>query len=179
MRLLLLLALGAIPQAPAQQLRFAMVPEGVVLEGPRRFERGGNGARHDTLRTLFEEAGCKAPELGDEKAKGSKPPNLVCTLAGESAAGIILVTAHFDKVRAGASLPPSLYESLAPAKARKHTFPFNGFSDEEAGLVGSRAIAIRSRIGAGGIGDWQGAADPRGRDERRQSGQHRYRAVSR
>ena len=102
MRLLLLLALGAIPQAPAQQLRFAMVPEGVVLERLRRIERGENGARHDTLLTLFEEAGCKAPELEDEKAKGSKLPNLVCTLAGEPGADIILVTAHFDKVRAGA-----------------------------------------------------------------------------
>ena len=101
MRLLLILALGAIPELPAQPLRFAMVPEAVALERLRRIERGENGPRHDLLRTIFEEAGCKTPDLEDEKVKGSKLPNFVCTLAGESGADIILVTAHFDKVRAG------------------------------------------------------------------------------
>jgi len=161
MRILLLLALGAFPHLPAQPLRFAMVPEGVVLERLRRIERGGNGPRHDMLRTIFEEAGCKAPELEDEKANGSKLPNLVCTLAGQSGEDIILVTAHFDKVRAGAgaidnwtgaSLLPSLYESMSLEKARKHTFLFVGFSDEEAGLVGSRAwVAAHKNTNLGNI----------------------------
>ena len=61
----------------------------------------GTGRGRETLRTLFEEAGCKAPELEHEKAKGSKLPNLVCTLTGESGADILLVTAHFDKVCVG------------------------------------------------------------------------------
>ena len=132
-----------------------------ICHGSGRGCAGTAAARHDTLRTPFEEAGCKAPELEDEQAKGSKLPNLVCTLTGESGADIILVTAHFDKVRAGAgaidnwtgaSLLPSLYESLALAKVRKHTFPFIAFSDEEAGLVGSRAwVAAHKNTNLGNI----------------------------
>jgi Zn-dependent M28 family amino/carboxypeptidase len=63
--------------------------------------------------------------------------------------GIIVVGAHFDHVDegdgvvdnwSGASLLPSLYESLS-SKPRNHTFVFISFTDEEKGLVGSRAYA--------------------------------------
>jgi hypothetical protein len=40
--------------------------------------------------------------VDEQKAKGSKLPNLVCGLGADAGADLILVTAHFDKVRAGA-----------------------------------------------------------------------------
>ncbi len=73
-------------------------------------------------------------------------PNLVCTLPGNSATDLILVTAHFDRARAGAidnwtgaSLLPSLFQTMRTNTGRRHTFLFIGFTDEEAGLEGSRA----------------------------------------
>jgi Zn-dependent M28 family amino/carboxypeptidase len=106
------------------------------------------------LKSLFEGAGCAGDLLEDQKARGSKLMNLVCSLPGSPEAKFILVTAHYDKVRAGAgaidnwtgaSLLPSLYETLALGTDRKHTFLFIGFTDEEAGLVGSRAWMAANR----------------------------------
>ncbi|MBL8238795.1 MAG: M28 family peptidase [Bryobacterales bacterium] len=144
MRYLLLLSLGL----GGQQWTFPTIPAEKVTERLRRIERGENAARFGTLGTLFTEAGCTGPALEPQMAKGSKVPNLVCTLPGEPEGKWILVTAHFDKVRAGAgaidnwsgaSLLPSLYQSLRAVEGRRHTFLFIGFTDEEAGLVGARA----------------------------------------
>ena len=74
--------------------------------------------------------------------------NVICTLPGSSGE-VIVVGAHFDRVDkgdgvadnwSGASLLPSLYQSLSSEK-RWHTFVFIGFSDEEEGFLGSRFYA--------------------------------------
>ena len=135
----------------AQQLQFSTIAESTVVGRLQSIARGDNEARLGALRTLFVEAGC---EIDEQKAKGSKLPNLVCGLGENTDAGLILVTAHFDKVRAGAgaidnwtgaSLLPSLYESLRHGTALRHRFLFIGFTDEEAGLVGSRAWVSANR----------------------------------
>ena len=94
--------LAAAGYMAAQELRFTPLPGDEVVARLRRIERGENAARHDTLRTLLEEAGCAGESLEDQKARGSKLPNLVCSLPGGGEGKLILVTAHFDKVRAGA-----------------------------------------------------------------------------
>src|SRR5258708_4762134 len=102
-----------------------------------------NKDRKNELQIMFKEAGCEEG-LTEQQVKGSKLPNVICTIAGEENTQII-VGAHFDKVHAGtgivdnwsgASLLPSLVESLK-GKKRKHTIIFIGFTDEEAGEVGS------------------------------------------
>lgn len=104
-----------------------------------------NPEREAALKTLFTEAGCK--DLSEEHVP-RRLPNIVCVLPGETDRTII-VGAHFDKVDAGqgvvdnwsgASLLPSLYQSLANAP-RRHTFIFVGFTSEEVGLIGSKYYA--------------------------------------
>lgn len=135
----------------AQQLQFSTIAESTVVGRLQRIARGENETRMGVLRTMFEEAGC---EVEGQKAKGSKLPNLVCAVGGDADSDLILVTAHFDKVRAGAgaidnwtgaSLLPSLYQSLLHGKSLRFRFLFIGFTDEEAGLVGSRAWVAANR----------------------------------
>lgn len=107
-----------------------------------------NTAREAHLKQLFEAAGCKDDHLTQQLVRPSLPSNLICTLPGTTDS-VIIVGAHFDKVRtgdgvvdnwSGASLLPSLYQSLLGAP-RRHTFVFIGFTDEEGGLVGSKFYA--------------------------------------
>ncbi|HTW63069.1 MAG TPA: M28 family peptidase [Bryobacteraceae bacterium] len=104
-----------------------------------------NAARESELRALFAEAGCKGEQLTEQAVNHSHVPNLICTMPGKDDTEII-VGAHFDFVDkgqgvvdnwSGCSLLPSLYESLRTA-ARRHTFVFIGFTDEEKGMVGSQ-----------------------------------------
>ncbi len=104
-----------------------------------------NPEREAALKNLFSQAGCK--DLSEEHVP-RRLPNVVCVLPGETRRTII-VGAHFDKVEAGqgvvdnwsgASLLPSLYQSLASAP-RRHTFIFVGFTSEEVGLIGSKYYA--------------------------------------
>jgi putative aminopeptidase FrvX len=128
----------------AETLHYRTLPDATVQARVERFA-GKNEQRRDTLKKMFEEAGCKDENLKDEPVKGSKLPNLICVLQGSSEETII-VGAHFDRAErgdgvidnwSGASLLPSLYESLK-ADPRGHTFIFVAFTDEERGLVGSR-----------------------------------------
>ena len=120
-----------------------------------------NAQREATLRQLFEQAGCAGEHLTEQPVPDSRLPNLICERPGATGA-VILVGAHFDKVKAGAgvvdnwsgaSLLPSLFQSLGP-QVHRHTFIFVGFTDEECGLVGSRYFvgrltpSERSRIAA-------------------------------
>jgi len=100
--------------------------------------------RPAAVRGLFEEAGCRDTMLEEQVVKGSKQPNIICSLRGTSGS-VILVGAHYDFSGAGrgvvdnwsgVSLLPSLFEVLRKAP-RKHTFVFVGFTDEETGLQGS------------------------------------------
>jgi hypothetical protein len=97
------------------------------------------------LARIFAQAGCAPPNYFEEKIQSSTLPNLICTLPGSSKYSIV-VTAHYDKRGpgegaiddwSGASLLPALYESLRGA-ARRLTFQFIAFTDEEKGLIGSR-----------------------------------------
>ncbi len=141
-----------------------------------------NKNREAHLAKLFEAAGCGGAHLTRQLVTSSLPPNLICTSPG-STNSLILVGAHFDKVSvgrgvvdnwSGASLLPSLYESLA-GKPRRHTFVFVGFTDEEGGLVGSSfytrhmAPAMLARVhaminmdslGLGPTKVWQHHSDP-------------------
>jgi Zn-dependent M28 family amino/carboxypeptidase len=108
-----------------------------------------NAERHDTVRALFEKAGC-ADHISEQAVKHSKTANVICTMPG-SGDNSIIVGAHYDFVKAGAgvvdnwsgaSLLSSLYEGLKTVP-RKHTFTFIGFTDEEVGLVGSKFYVSR------------------------------------
>jgi hypothetical protein len=137
---------GALPAARlvAQQLTYTPVSQQVLEERLKR-AGGGNKQRGEALRRLFEEAGC--PDFAARAPKGLALPNLLCTLAGEEKATIV-VGAHYDKVPmgegiiddwSGAALLPSLLESLRQ-DPRRLTFVFAGFSGEEEGLRGSKAF---------------------------------------
>ena len=104
-----------------------------------------NSAREQELHHLFEEAGCTGDHLTEQPVKHSRNPNVICSLPGQLD-GQIIVGGHFDFVDrgkgvvdnwSGSSLLPSLYESLK-VSARRHSFVFIGFTDEEKGMVGSQ-----------------------------------------
>ncbi len=105
---------------------------------------GKDNEREATLKQMFAAAGCDDQHLSEQPVKGSKLSNVICVLPGSSDK-VIIVGAHFDHVPegqgvvdnwSGASLLPSLYQALK-GEARKHTFIFIGFTDEEKGEVGS------------------------------------------
>lgn len=102
----------------------------------------GLGSREKTLVALFHDAGC---ETAEQRVPGSRAPNAICTMSGETASTIV-VGGHFDYVSAGsgavddwsgAVLLPSLYESLKD-HTRHHRYVFVAFAREEDGLYGSR-----------------------------------------
>jgi aminopeptidase-like protein len=106
---------------------------------------GKDQQREATLKQIFTEAGCDDQHLSEQPVKGSKLPNVICLLPGTSGK-VIIVGAHFDHVSegegvvdnwSGASLLPSLFEAIK-IQARKHTYIFIGFTDEEKGEIGSR-----------------------------------------
>src|SRR5262249_7073599 len=127
----------------AQQLKFNIVGKEIVWARLR----GGpveNPDRRTRLEELFRQAGCTDDRLTNQVVKSSKLPNVICMLPGGRDYTII-VGAHFDNRGAGggivdnwsgASLLPSLYESLSE-EPRRHNFRFIGFTDEEKGLIGS------------------------------------------
>ena len=132
--------------AAADTLRFSLISRDVVEA--RLGEYGGtNSEREATLKRLFVEAGC-GEHLSEQQIRGSKIPNLICILPGNSGRTLI-VGAHFDRVAvgdgvadnwSGASLLPSLYQAIR-TEPRKHTYIFIGFTDEEGGLRGSNFYA--------------------------------------
>ncbi|HEV3042145.1 MAG TPA: M28 family peptidase [Candidatus Angelobacter sp.] len=93
------------------------------------------------MKELFLESGCLS--LSEQSVPSSEMPNVVCRLTGESEETII-VGANFGQISpdnwAGASLLPSLYQSLASRK-RRHTFIFVAFADEEKTPTGARFFA--------------------------------------
>jgi hypothetical protein len=134
--------------ADAQTIRFRLISRDIVVS--RLGEYGGkNPERGATLKRMFADAGC-GEHLSEQPLKGARPPNVICVLPGTSNR-IIIVGAHFDRTSSGdgvadnwsgASLLPSLYESLK-VEPRRHTYIFIGFTDEEEGLIGSRFYARR------------------------------------
>ena len=142
-----LLVLGGLLPGHAQtaELVFSIVQRETV-EQRLASPPSRNQKRRDRVTALFEEVGCA--DLAQQKVRGSKLTNVVCTLPGETPR-TILIGAHYDHTGqghgivdnwSGASLLSSLYESLSTTP-RKHTFIFVGFADEERGLRGSRHYA--------------------------------------
>jgi hypothetical protein len=122
--------------------------------------KGNDRVREMALLKTFADAGCPASNLSEQVVPKRKEPNVICVLPGETAE-VVLVGAHFDHVPegngivdnwSGASLLPSLFQSLAGSKHR-HTFVFVGFTGEESGEVGSRFyVSQLSKIEASHIG---------------------------
>jgi acetylornithine deacetylase/succinyl-diaminopimelate desuccinylase-like protein len=61
---------------------------------------GDDKQREATLKQMFIEAGCDEQHISEQPVKGSKQPNVICTLPGSSGK-VIIVGAHFDHVSAG------------------------------------------------------------------------------
>jgi Zn-dependent M28 family amino/carboxypeptidase len=143
----LLLAVAAA--ARAQSVRYVELPRDVIEERLRQYA-GPDPARGANVKKLFREAGCSGEHLAEQPVARASAPNVLCILPGDSRQ-VILVGAHFDHAPegegvadnwSGASLLPSLYQSLNSAP-RRHTFVFVSFTDEEKGFSGSRAYADR------------------------------------
>lgn len=116
-----------------------------TIENRLRLYKGGDPERRMMLTRLFEEVGCKGDRLRLQEVANADAPNVICTLPGMTES-VIVVGAHFDRVNtgqgvadnwSGASLLPSLYQSLRSGQ-RRHTYVFIGFTDEEKGYVGSK-----------------------------------------
>lgn len=94
---------------------------------------------------MFIEAGCDNDRLNEQLMPDRKQANVICTREG-GAQSVVIVGAHFDHAEeyglgvvdnwSGASLLPSLFESLKPYSP-KHAIRFIGFAEEEKGLLGS------------------------------------------
>lgn len=138
-----LLCLFLALTASSETVKFNTLPRPIIEKRLAAFA-GSNADRQRTLSDLFTEAGCPGDALVEQIVNKKKPPNVVCTVAGQIDSTIV-VGAHFDFVKegkgvvdnwSGASLLPSLLQSLNGIP-RRHTFIFIGFTDEELGLVGS------------------------------------------
>jgi hypothetical protein len=136
--LTILFSVSAAAQTQFRQL------ERSVIEARIKDVVDQNEAREAEIKKLFEESGCTGDKLTEQTVKAKLPPNLICTLPGQTDQ-IIVVGAHTDKVNAGhgvvdnwsgASLLPSLYYSL-DAQPRHYTYLFIGFTGEEKGMLGS------------------------------------------
>ena len=145
MRSLVTLALLAA-HAPAADMSMTLVAN-TDLRSPLEAIPRTNGERADRLIDLFRARGCAEPQLALQAFHKKKPPNVVCTLPGQTGEEVV-VGAHFDAVPgsagaldnwAGAAMLPSLYAALA-SRPRRYTYVFVGFSAEEEGLYGSRAF---------------------------------------
>jgi hypothetical protein len=139
----MVLLLHASNNAAADSFRYNPVSREVIETRLKKYE-GNNQQREATLKQLFAEAGCDDQHLSEQPVRGSKLPNVVCLLPGNSDK-VIIVGAHFDHVSegdgvvdnwSGASLLPSLYQAVK-IESRRHTYIFIGFTDEEKGEVGS------------------------------------------
>jgi putative aminopeptidase FrvX len=142
-----LASLHAWNTSTAETLHFATVTREIVETRLGKYA-GDDKQREATLKQMFADAGCDGQHLSEQPVKGSKLPNVICTLLGSSDK-VIIVGAHFDHISAGdgvvdnwsgASLLPSLYEAVKNVP-RQHTYIFIGFTDEEQGEVGSHFYA--------------------------------------
>jgi len=133
--------------ASAQSNKYLQLDRSIIENRLQQYT-GKNPKRAETLKRMFEEAGCQNPNLAEQPVPKVDAPNVICTLPG-TGDEVIIVGAHFDYVEegqgvvdnwSGASLLPSLFQSINSVP-RKHTYVFIGFTDEEDGMVGSKYYA--------------------------------------
>jgi hypothetical protein len=74
--------------ALAETLHYRVVTRGVVEARLGRYG-GKDQQREETLREMFTEAGCGATQLTEQTVKGSKLPNVICTLPGSTGQTIL------------------------------------------------------------------------------------------
>lgn len=138
-------AAPSAPQAEAPKIRFRKLPQ-ETIDARLKAAMEERGARKDLIEHLFQEAGCAADELSEDRIPHVKLPNVICVVPGKSERQIV-VGAHYDYRTeghgivdnwSGASLLPSLLESLK-VEPREHTFVFIAFAGEEDGMLGSKS----------------------------------------
>ena len=175
---LLALALSSVMQA---QVRFDSLPHDAVETRLAQYS-GNDTRREETLKALFEAAGCKGGSLSEQPVPNRKQPNVLCVLPGATDE-VVIVGAHFDHADAGsgivdnwsgASLLPSFYQSLAGIPHQR-TYWFIGFTGEEKGLLGSdyfakqlsdeqakkiRVMVTIDTLGLGPTEVWSAQSDP-------------------
>ncbi len=144
-RLFIGLLLYSLVPAQTARLEFRSLKPALIEERLGRFATR-NAERAETLEAIFREAGCERDRLRTQAVKGTRVPNVICALPGETESTIV-VGAHLDcrcetgkgvvDNWSGAALLPSLFQSLGGRQLR-HTMVFVGFSAEEEGLIGSR-----------------------------------------
>lgn len=124
----------------AQKLRFSPVEKSIVLDRATNIPSEGQ-ERLARLKQLFMESGCLT--VTEQSVPSSEMPNLICRYVGESDETVV-VGANYAQVSpdnwAGASLLPSLYQSLASRK-RRHTFVFVAFADQKRTSTGAQFFA--------------------------------------
>jgi Peptidase family M28 len=130
--------------SPVTQLRFGVVNSPIVEQRLKSYKES-DSAREAMVKSLFQSAGCSEGRLIEQPVKGSKLPNVICTLPGRTDS-VILVGANFDHAEvgdgvidnwSGASMLPSLYQALN-IEPRRHTFVFVAFAAQHQGFLGSR-----------------------------------------
>lgn len=130
--------------APVTQLRFGVVNPPIVEQRLKSY-KVIDGEREAAVKSLFQSAGCSEGRLIEQPVKGSKLPNVICTVPGR-ADSVIVVGANFDHAEvgdgvidnwSGASMLPSLYQALN-IEPRRHTFVFVAFAGQHQGFLGSR-----------------------------------------
>lgn len=137
------LDMSCLEQVPEEPVAPDLASREAVLARLRSVPRS-NADRGARLEQLLREVGCavERPATGSLRIK-----NVLCTLAG-TRRETILVGAHFDRTGSGdgiidnwsgAVLLPPLYAGLSRSPV-DHTYVFAGFSSEELGLLGSRAL---------------------------------------
>ena len=140
---------GLISLAPASgaDLKVHAVTSAVLRQRLRDVP-ANNPERAERLYETFREAGCQEPNLSKQRVRGTKVPNVICTLPGRSDE-VIVVGAHLDATKgspgalgnwSGAALLSSLYQALSMSPLRNHTYVFVAFTGEELGLKGSRGF---------------------------------------
>jgi hypothetical protein len=134
------LAQTSAPPSPSQ---YSILTRDAIVARLKQYS-GSDQDRERRLKDWFLEAGCPKDHLIEQDAVRSAPPNLICTLPGDTDS-IILVSAHFDYVSrgegvvdnwSGASLLPGFASTLKQS-ARHHTFVFIAFTEEEKHMLGS------------------------------------------
>ena len=118
-------AVVSIASVWSTEIHFHDVERSAIEERLRLLPKS-KAERHDTIRALFEKAGC-ADHISEQPVKHAKTPNVICTFPG-AADSTIVVGAHYDSVESGAgaidnwsgaSMLSSLYEGLKTVP-RKH-----------------------------------------------------------